>query len=200
MLVACIDMEGVLIPEMWPYIAQRTGISALALTTREVPDYQSLVERRIELLSYHKKKLSDIQNIVAELEPYEGARLFLSKMSQKCQVVLVSDAFYELVKPLWEKLGSPNIECHHFTVDENQNILAARYSRKGKHEVVERFKKRGFNTLAVGDAFNDIGMLNAADKGFLFRPSVETLNAAQNLPIAVQYDEILLASEPRSFD
>lgn len=199
MLVACIDMEGVLIPEMWPYIAERTGINELAMTTREVPDYPSLVKRRIELLNYHKKTLSDIQTIVAELEPYEGARQFLSQMSQKCHVVLVSDAFYELVKPLWEKLGSPRIECHFFTVDADQKILAARYTRKGKHEVVERFKKRGFSTLAVGDAFNDIGMLNAADKGFLFRPSAETLNAAQHLTVADQYHEILSASEPEAF-
>ncbi len=191
MLVACIDMEGVLIPEMWPHIAEQTSLPELAMTTREMPDYPKLVQRRIELLKKHHYTLKDVRSMIAQLQPYEGATAFLSQLSQKCQVVLVSDAFYELVKPLWQQLGCPSIECHHLFVDENDMISHAQYVRQGKHEVVERFKRRGFKTLAIGDAFNDIGMLNAADTGFLFRPSVATVLAAAHLPVIEHYRDIV---------
>ena len=191
MLAVCIDMEGVLIPEMWPLIAEKLGINELAITTREEPNYTKLVARRIEILNQHNKTLNDIQNIVASLKPYEGAAAFLAHLAQHCQVILVSDAFFEMVKPLWLKLGSPSIECHTLITDSDNRISHAHYSRSGKHEVVERLNKRGFKTLAIGDAFNDIGMLTAAHQGFLFRPSLETAQAARSLPIIQHYNEVL---------
>jgi len=185
-------MEGVLIPEIWPYIAEKTGISELAITTREVPNYNLLVQRRITLLKENNLTLKDIQIIVNELNPYHGAKSFLDKLEGNYQILLVSDAFFDLIQPLLKKLGSPKIECHRFEINDQGFIEDAIYVRKDKAEVIKRYKVKNIKTLAIGDAFNDLGMLNSADKSFLFRPSEETANKASNLNIVYSYEDILL--------
>lgn len=191
--VACIDMEGVLIPELWPHIAQVTGIAELAITTREVPDYPSLVAFRIASLRKHRIRLADAQSIVKVLEPLEGAKAFLGSLKERgLHTVLVSDAFMEMVSHLWVELGSPEIRCHRFISDDCGYASEAHFARShGKHEVIAEFSAQGLGTLAVGDAFNDISMLRGATAGFLFRPSTQTSQAAKDLRVVDSYAEIL---------
>lgn len=194
--IACIDLEGVLIPELWPHIACRTGIAELAITTREEPDYARLVERRIHILRLHGLGLSDVQALVSEIAPLPGATQFLAALQQKFRIVLVSDAFEEMVPSLWRQLGEPELRCHRFLCDAQGFICSAQYVRvHGKHEVIDEFAAQGFRTMAVGDAFNDLSMLHRASTGFLFRPSSQTLLAAQGLKVAMTYSDILFAVE-----
>lgn len=195
--IACIDLEGVLIPELWPHIAERTGIAELALTTREEPDYARLVQRRIALLRYHGLRLRDVQRIVADAAPLPGAIGFIEALGATHRIVLVSDAFQDMILPLWDALGHPELRCHRFVCDAGGFIAGARYTRaRGKHEVIEEFMAAGARTLAVGDAFNDLTMLRQATQGFLFRPSPETRQAARDLIVANCYDDILSAVIP----
>ncbi len=194
MQTACIDLEGVLIPELWPHIAHQAGIKELMITTREEPNYAKLVAQRIVLLKHNHLRLSDVHDLVSGITPLPGALRFLRTMARKWRIVLVSDAFRQMVEPLWVQLGSPELRCHDFVCDPEGYIFAAHYSRKlGKHEDIECFKAQDNRTLAIGDAFNDLGMLRAADRGFLFRPSLQTLNAAQDLTVVQDYDSILNA-------
>jgi phosphoserine/homoserine phosphotransferase len=193
--IACIDMEGVLIPELWPHIAEATGISDLAITTREEPDYARLVNHRIELLRRNSLRLIDVQALIERVDPLPGAYHFLTELRQDFHVVLVSDAFQEMILPLWEKLDQPELRCHWFTCDRGGYISKAHYSRgQGKHEVIEEFAENGHRTLAVGDAFNDFTMLRRASMGFLFCPSPQTLQAAAGIRVAKNYSEILAAA------
>lgn len=192
--IACIDMEGVLIPELWPHLAAVTGIDELSLTTREVPDYPALVSRRIGTLRRHGLKLSDVQGLIDDVDPLPGAEAFLASLGQTCHVSLVSDAFEEMIQPLWRRLGQPQLLCHHLVCDDDGFVQAARYTRtRGKHEVIEALSAEGAWTLAVGDAFNDLSMLRMASKGLLFRPSPQTASAAPDIEIAESYDDVLAA-------
>jgi phosphoserine / homoserine phosphotransferase len=192
MKIACIDMEGVLIPEMWPHIAHFTGIQSLAITTREEPDYVQLVAKRISILNENRLGIADIEYMVAKLAPLPGAIEFLNQLQKHYRIVLVSDAFQEMLLPLWQTLGQPELRCHRLICKANGQISHAHFSRReGKHEVIEEFAAMGARTLAVGDAFNDISMLRAATQGYLFRPSTETQQAAADLPVALSYREIL---------
>jgi phosphoserine / homoserine phosphotransferase len=194
MPIACIDLEGVLIPELWPHIAYQTGIEELHITTREEPNYSKLVEQRIHLLKYHQLRLCDVRNLVSTIKPLPGAVKFIQTIALHWRIVLVSDAFRQMVEPIWMQLDSPELQCHEFSCDSDGYICTAEYSRKfGKHEVVENFKAQGEQTLAIGDAFNDLSMLRAADKGFLFRPSLPTRSAATDLMIVEDYQSILHA-------
>lgn len=190
---ACIDMEGVLAPELWPYIASTTGILDLALTTREEPDYTQLVNRRIALLRANGLAIVDIINIVADIKPLPGATQFIKELSKSHRVIIVSDAFEEMIQPLWHLLGAPELRCHNFICNQAGFIHSAQYNRKrGKHEVVEELERKGFDKiLAVGDALNDLKMLRAATIGYLFKPSPETLSSAQDLTVAYCYQDIL---------
>lgn len=192
--IACIDMEGVLIPELWPHIAEATGITDLAITTREEPDYARLVNRRIELLRRNGLRLIDVQALTERVDPLPGAHNFLTELRRNFHVILVSDAFQEMILPLWEKLDKPELRCHWFTCDRAGYISKAHYSRRqGKHEVIDEFAANGHRTLAVGDAFNDLTMLQRASMGFLFCPSPQTLQAAAGISVARTYPEILTA-------
>ena len=196
MNIACLDMEGVLIPELWPHIAKVSGIDELAVTTREDPDYARLVERRIALLRHHGLRLSDVQRIVGDLRPLPGAVAFMAalRLSMNFRIVLVSDAFREMVLPLWRELGEPELRCHRLDCDAAGFISAAHYARqRGKVEVIEELALQGHYTVAVGDAFNDLPMLHSADQGFLFRPSELTLKQAHGLTVVSRYQDILTA-------
>jgi phosphoserine / homoserine phosphotransferase len=194
MSVACIDLEGVLIPELWPHIAHQTGIEELLITTREEPNYTKLVEQRIRLLRQHHVRLCDVRNLVSAVQLLPGAVEFVRTIALHWRIVLVSDAFQQMVEPLWAQLDSPELRCHQFECDSDGYVCAAHYSRQfGKHEVVEYFNAQGEQTLAIGDAFNDLSMLRAADKGFLFRPSLPTRNVANDLAIVQDYESIVHA-------
>lgn len=194
MNIACIDLEGVLAPEMWPHVAKCAGIPALAVTTREEPDYPRLMRRRIGLLRRHGLKLVDVQRIVAVLPVLDGAAEFLRTLERDHRVLIVSDAFTELAAQFGQALGAPELQCHQLSVCRDGYIDGCRFlSRRGKEETVRLFQEDGHRILAVGDAFNDLAMLHLADDGFLFRPSQQTVSAAGGLRVVTRYDEILYA-------
>ena len=190
--IACIDLEGVLAPEMWPFIGACAGIPGLKITTREEPDYYSLMVHRIALLRKHGLTLRDVQEIVASLPPLDGAADFLTALRPHYRVLIVSDAFMEFAAHFGSLLGSPELQCHRLSVDPDGFIDSCLFlPRRGKEETVQRLQAGGHRVLAVGDAFNDLAMLRAADRGFLFRPSRQTLDAAPDLRVVRHYGEIL---------
>lgn len=196
MNIACIDLEGVLAPEMWPHVGLCAGIPELAITTREEPDYPQLMRRRISLLRQHGLKLIDVQRIVASLPVLDGAADFVSALRRDYRVLVVSDAFTELAAQFGAPLGAPEFQCHRLSIAGDGFIDGCRFlPRGGKEETVRLFQEAGHHILAVGDAFNDLAMLHLADLGFLFRPSQQTVNAAGDLRVVDCYEEILRAIE-----
>lgn len=193
--VACIDLEGVLIPELWPALAAATGIAALARTTREDPDYRLLMTRRIQLLREHGLRLSDVAHHLRGLQPEPGAVDFLTSLGQRCKVMLVSDAFSQMVAPLVAQLEvHVPLLCHEFDVGKDGFVSRCLYApRRGKEDVVMGIQARGSTVVAVGDAFNDIQMLSVADRGYLFRPSDATMRAAPHLAVVAGFHEIVEA-------
>jgi len=196
MNVACIDLEGVLVPEIWPHIGSCVGIPELAITTREEPNYLKLMCQRIALLHQHHLKLKDVQEIVASLSIFEGAASFLDQLREDFKVLIVSDAFIELAIHFSPSLGLPEIQCHSLSVDDAGYIDRCIFlPRRGKEETIRSLRKTNHCILAVGDAFNDLEMLRSADLGFLFRPSQQTLNSAGDLTVVTSYHEILHAAK-----
>jgi phosphoserine/homoserine phosphotransferase len=190
--VACLDMEGVLIPELWPYVARKTGVQGLRVTTREVPDYERLVSQRIILLREHGITLEGLQSLIADVEFLPGAKTFFDTVCAAMHVVIVSDAFTEMIAGFHEKLGRPEMQCNVFECDDAGYITHAVYARKeGKHEVVDALKSEGKWVVAVGDAYNDLSMLRQADLGFLLSPSSQTARAASDVFQAKSHQEIL---------
>nr|WP_256452023.1 bifunctional phosphoserine phosphatase/homoserine phosphotransferase ThrH [Methylobacter sp. S3L5C] len=194
--IACIDLEGVLAPEMWPHVGLCAGIPELFVTTREEPDYLQLMRRRIALLRQHGLKLIDVQRIVATLPVLDGAVDFVLALRRDYRVLVVSDAFTELAAQFCTQLGEPELQCHRLSVASDGFIDGCHFlPRRGKEETARAFQEAGHHILAVGDAFNDLAMLHLADLGFLFRPSQQTINAAGDLRVVGCYDEILRAIE-----
>ncbi|MFT4190303.1 MAG: bifunctional phosphoserine phosphatase/homoserine phosphotransferase ThrH [Comamonas sp.] len=194
MKIACIDLEGVLIPELWPHIAQVSGIEALSITTREEPDYPALMRWRITHLRKHRLRLRDVQAILADVRPYPESRDFLLQLERRggYRVHIVSDCFHELASDLLAALGSPKTFCHALETDPDGWITGCAWiDRKGKEEHVARLLARNFHVLAAGDAFNDLAMLRLAHHGFLVRPSTATLAAARDLTVVHQLSEII---------
>lgn len=191
--LACIDLEGVLVPELWPAIAARSGIMELFATTRETPDYHALMHRRISLLRKHEITLNDIRRIIRLIKPFTGATAFLQALEARGYCVnIISDCFHELADPLLHALGEPTIMCHRLTVDSHGFISGCEYyPRQGKEEHVEKGLCEGLQVLAVGDALNDIKMLRRASQGFLVNPSISTLNAALDVHAVESLEEIL---------
>lgn len=187
-----IDMEGVLIPEMWPYISNKTGLKELEVTTREHSFYEELVENRIKILKSNNITVFDLNKIISELDLLPGARKFIDRLGSSYEVILVSDAFKPLVNIFWEKLGRPNLQCHEFLIDDNGNITDALYSRKGgKQSLLKKYQENKYEVFAVGDAFNDLEMLRMAKKGFLYRPSEDTKAFAKDILIVNSFEQIL---------
>ena len=191
MKVACIDLEGVLIPEIWPFIAQKTGISALSITTREEPDYRKLMGLRIDSLKTHGIRLAQLQSLAAQLDPFPDATHFLNQTRKRYNVLIVSDCFHELADGLLAKLGAPAAFCHRLLTDSDGFISQCAFSgRNGKEAVIAELQASGSEVMAVGDAFNDISMLQRAHHGFLVRPSAQTKKAAPELPVVEHLHEI----------
>lgn len=178
MNVACLDLEGVLTPEIWIAFAQHSGVDGLRATTRDEPDYHVLMRRRLQLLHEHGYRLTDVQQVIAELVPLPGAVEFLRWLRERFQTVIVSDTFYEFAMPLMRQLDYPTLLCHRLEVDQHGAVTGYRLRQEdAKREVVRGLQALNLRVIAAGDSYNDTRMLEQADAGFLFNPP-DTLAAA----------------------
>ncbi|MBI5614734.1 MAG: bifunctional phosphoserine phosphatase/homoserine phosphotransferase ThrH [Gammaproteobacteria bacterium] len=194
MNIACLDFEGVLVPEIWIGLAERTGIEELRVTTREMPDYHQLMRRRLGILAQHGIKFRDLQAAAEGLEPLPGAREFLDWLRARFQVAIVSDTYYELAGPLIAKLGHPMLLCHRLRVDGAGNIADYVLRQEDpKRHTVRAFKSLRYRVLATGDSYNDIPMLEEADSACLFRPPEKVVQDYPAFPVARSYEELKAA-------
>ena len=169
-LIVCLDLEGVLIPEVWIAFAEKTGIEALRKTTRDEPDYDVLMRGRLEILEAEGLKLSDIQDVISTMKPLPGAREFLDDLREQTQVVILSDTFYQFAAPFMRQLGQPTLFCHQLLTDESGRVTGYQLRiADGKRKAVAALKSIGFRVHAAGDSYNDTTMLREADRGILFR-------------------------------
>lgn len=191
MQLVCLDLEGVLVPEIWIEFAQRTGIPELRRTTRDEPDYDKLMKFRLDLLAQHKLGLPDIQKVIAEMGPMAGARAFLDRLRQDYQVIILSDTFYEFAMPLMAQLGMPTLFCHKLEADA-RGILVNYHLRMPdqKREAVKRFKELRFQVMAAGDSYNDTAMLTEAHAGILFHPPENVIREFPQFPVTLNYTEL----------
>jgi len=190
-VIVCLDLEGVLVPEIWINVALKTGIEELKITTREMPDYDALMKRRIAILDQHKLTIADIQEVIAKMGPLEGAGDFVAWLRERCQVVILSDTFYQFALPLMRQLGFPMLFCNQLEVDAKGKIVAhhMRMQNQKKHSVAA-FKALNFFTMAAGDAYNDTAMLGEADAGFFFRPPDHLPKEFPQFPVTQTYAEL----------
>jgi len=196
LIVACLDLEGVLVPEIWINVAERTGIAELRRTTRDEPDYDKLMRGRIAILDAHGLKLADIQNVIATLEPLDGALAFLNWLRERWQVLILSDTFYEFALPLMRKLGFPTLFANDLVIDASGRIAGYRLRQPDqKRQSVERLHDLRFQVIAAGDSYNDTSMLGAADAGILFRPPQNVIAEFPQFPVTRDYAELARAFE-----
>ena len=189
-MLVCLDLEGVLLPEIWIAFAEKTGIKQLRLTTRDIPDYDELMQGRLKILNDNNLKLEDIQNVIKTLSPLEGSIDFLAWLKSEFQVIILSDTFYQFVGPLMKSLDYPTLFCHELTVDSKGNIKGYRLRQKdGKTKAVSAFKKLNFKVIAAGDSYNDTGMLQEADAGILFCPPENVIKEFPQFPVSQNYEE-----------
>ncbi len=194
--VITLDLEGVLVPEIWIEFSKITGIADFRLTTREVPDYDVLMKKRIELLAQHGLKLSDIQDVIRRMEPMDGAKDFLDRLRRQTQVVILSDTFTQFAGPLMEKLGLPTIFCNTLEVGTGGQVTGYRLRQKdGKKLAVQAFHSMGLKVFASGDSYNDTGMLLEADAGFFFCPPESITLQFPQIPVKRNYTELTEAFE-----
>ena len=193
MKIVCLDMEGVIAPEIWIELAERTGIDDLRRTTRDEPDYDVLMQYRLDILEREGIGIEALQPIIDGIEPLPGARDFLEAVRAKHQLVILSDTFYEFVGPLMVKMGQPTLFCHRLTVDRTTGRLSGYELRMDNHKraAVEAFRKLNFFTCAAGDSYNDTRMLGAADAGFLFRPPQNVIDEFPQFPVITDYEDLL---------
>jgi phosphoserine / homoserine phosphotransferase len=192
--IVCLDLEGVLVPEIWIAFSERTGIPELRRTTRDEPDYDKLMQGRLALLRRHGLGLPDIQRVIAEMGPEPGARAFLDALRQRYQVVILSDTFYEFAMPLMAQLGMPTLFCHRLEADA-QGFVSAYHLRMPdqKRAGVEAFRALNFRVIAAGDSYNDTAMLMAAHAGILFRPPRNVVAEFPQFPAVESYPDLRAA-------
>ena len=191
MVIACLDLEGVLIPEIWISVAERSGINELRITTRDEPDYDVLMKRRLEILERHGLGLPDIQQVIGGLSPLEGAPAFVDWLRERFQLVILSDTFYEFATPLMRQLGFPTLFCHRLIADASGRITDYRLRMSDpKRRAVEAFHRLNFRVVAAGDSYNDTAMLGEADAGILFRPPENVIREFPQFPVTHTYDEL----------
>ncbi len=192
MNIACLDLEGVLVPEIWIAFAEKTGLKELRLTTRDWPDYDKLMHYRLDILKREKLGLKEIQNTIAGIEPFEGAREFLDELRARGQVIIISDTFTQFAQPLMKKLGWPTLFCNTLEVAKDGAITGYQMRCKdSKLSTVRALQSIGFETIAVGDSFNDIAMIRAGKAGFLFRSTKAIEEANPDLKHYSAYGELL---------
>ncbi|MDY5931842.1 MAG: bifunctional phosphoserine phosphatase/homoserine phosphotransferase ThrH [Candidatus Ornithospirochaeta sp.] len=198
MEIICLDLEGVLVPEIWIAFSEKTGIPELRRTTRDEPDYAKLMKFRMDILREHGLGLKDIQDVIATIRPLDGAKEFLDSLRSLTQVVILSDTFSEFAKPLMKQLGYPTIFCNSLVIDEDGMIAGVRMRQEnGKLKAVKALKSIGFRTFAAGDSYNDLAMIHEADGGCLFRAPERILEEEKDLRLCTEYDAFL--SEIKAF-
>ena len=190
-VVTCLDLEGVLTPEVWINVAERTGIEKLRLTTRDIDDYDKLMCMRLKILDENSLKIGDIQSVIRTLEPLEGAREFLDRLRATCQVIILSDTFYEFAGPMMEKLGRPVLFCNSLVIESGGRVADYALRQKdGKRKSVQAMHSLQFKVIAVGDSYNDTTMLSEADAGILFRPPDNVIEEFPQFPVTRTYSEL----------
>lgn len=199
MQLVCLDLEGVLVPEIWIEFSKRTGIVELSRTTRDEPDYDKLMTYRLGLLKQHQLGLPDIQKVIAEMGPMHGAKVFLDALRRDYQVIILSDTFYEFAMPLMAQLGMPALFCHKLETDA-QGFVVNYHLRmpNQKQEAVQRFKELNFKVIAAGDSYNDTAMLNEAHAGILFHPPQNVIDEFPHFPVTMNYLELRAAIDAAS--
>jgi phosphoserine / homoserine phosphotransferase len=191
MYIVCADLEGIFTPEIWINVAERTGIEELRLTTRDIPDYDVLMRRRLSILRQHSLKLSDIQAVITGMQPLEGARQFLDWLRSRCQVIIVSDTYAEFAGPLIEKLGWPTLFCNSLSVGPDSSIQDYILRQPdGKRHVAVALKQLNYKVIAIGDSYNDITMLKAADQAILYRPPQNVQQEYTEFPRCFDYGDL----------
>ena len=190
MNIVCLDLEGVLVPEIWIAFANETGIPEFSRTTRDEPDYDKLMRYRLDLLEKHSLGLDEIQAVIAKIEPLEGAKQFLDALRERVQTVIISDTFAEFAKPFMKKLGWPTLMCNSLEVGESGRITGWKMRcEKSKLTTVKALQSCGFETIAAGDSFNDLAMIRSSKAGFLFRAPDSIKADNPDLPAFETYDE-----------
>ena len=191
MEIAALDLEGVLVPEIWIEFAERTGIDALRATTRDIPDYDVLMRQRLALLKEHQLKIDDIQAVIAELRPLPGAIEFVSWLRERFQVIILSDTFYEFSEPLMRQLGWPTIFCHRLVTDEQGAVVDYKLRQKDpKRASVKAFHSLNYRVIAAGDSYNDTTMLSEADVGVLFHAPQNVIDEFPQFTAVQEFDEL----------
>ncbi len=192
--VVCLDMEGVLVPEIWIAFSEASGIPELRRTTRDEPDYDKLMRWRIDILKEHGLGLKEIQDVIATIDPLPGAKEFLDELRKDAQVIILSDTFTQFAMPLMKKLGYPTLFCNTLEVAEDGEITGFKMRiENSKLTTVKHLQAMGFDTIAAGDSFNDLGMIRASRAGFLFRSTEQIKNDNPDLPAFEEFDDFLNA-------
>jgi phosphoserine/homoserine phosphotransferase len=188
MYIVCSDLEGVWIPEVWLNVAKKTGIEELKLTTRDIKDYDELMQYRLKILDKHNLKLKDIQNVIATIEPLEGALETMQWIKERTQLIVVSDTFMQFAKPFMEQLDWPTLFCHNLEIDENDKIINYHLRQKDpKRQVVKALNSLQYQVVAFGDSYNDVTMLEEADSGILFKPPQNVIDDFPQYPVENDY-------------
>ena len=191
MEIACLDLEGVLVPEIWIAFAEKTGIESLRATTRDIPDYDVLMQQRLRILDEHGLKLADIQAVIATLKPLDGAIEFVNWLRERFQVVILSDTFYEFSQPLMRQLGFPTLLCHRLITDENDRVVSYQLRQKDpKRQSVLAFKTLYYRVIAAGDSYNDTSMLGEADRGILFHAPDNVISEFPQFPAVHTFEDL----------
>ena len=194
MIITCLDLEGVLVPEIWIAFADTVGIPELRRTTRDEPDYDKLMKYRIGILKEHGLGLKEIQDTIKKIDPLPGAKKFLDELRSCCQTIILSDTFSQFAAPLMEKLGQPTIFCNELVVSDSGEITGYKMRcEQSKLTTVKALQSIGYETIASGDSFNDLGMIQASKAGFLFRSTENIIKEYPQYPAFTEYSELLEA-------
>ncbi len=196
MNIVCLDLEGVLVPEIWINVALKTGIEELKLTTRDISDYDVLMNKRLGILDEHNLKLKDIQDVIATMDPLPGAWEFSQAVRSQTQLIILSDTFSQFASPLMKKLEWPTLFCNTLCVDDDDRITGYKLRQKdGKRKAIEALRSAGFRTIAAGDSYNDLTMIQTADKGLFFRSPSSIQKENPEIRAVEEYKELLAAIE-----
>ena len=191
MHIVCSDLEGIFVPEIWINVAEKTGIKELRLTTRDISDYDVLMKKRLAILDENRLKIDDIKAVIATMDPLDGALEFLDWLRPRIQIIVVSDTFDQFARPLLQKLGWPTLFCHTLSINPDGSIAGYKLRQKdSKREAVISLKSLNYDTIAVGDSYNDITMLKEADNGILFDPPENVKNEFPEFPVTYSYDDL----------
>ncbi len=188
--MACLDLEGVLVPEIWIRVAEATGVEQLRVTTRDIADYDELMGYRLRVMAENDIRLSQIQAVIAEMGPMPGAKEFLDELRTRFQVVILSDTFYEFGMPLMAQLGYPTLLCHKLQIRDDRIVGYQLRQPNAKRAAVRAFHELHYRVVATGDSYNDTGMLTEADAGILFRPPANVIAEFGQFPVVTDYEEL----------